>query len=97
MKKHSYVVALLFLWSTAIFAAGTEYRMRVDGLACPYCAYGIEKKFKQIQGVEFFDIDLDRGVVTVKVAAGVELTEPRMMRLFQEAGFTYRGMTKTPL
>jgi len=97
MRNYLYVVFLTLLWSAAVSAAGLEYRMRVDGLACPYCAYGIEKKFKQIQGVEFFDIDLDRGVVTVKVADGVELTEPRMKQLFQDAGFTYRGMTKTPL
>lgn len=43
MKRYL-VVLLLLLWSLAALAAGTQYAMRVDGLACPYCAYGIEKK-----------------------------------------------------
>jgi mercuric ion binding protein len=70
--------------------------MRVDGLACPYCAYGIEKKLKEIEGVEKIDVDLDKGLVTVNVRENVELTEPQMTQLFKDAGFTYRSMTKQP-
>lgn len=76
--------------------ADTTYSMRVDGLACPYCAYGIEKKLKQIEGVdaESIDVDLKAGVVRVTTADEVELTEERMKRLFNDAGFTYRGMER---
>lgn len=85
------------LWSLAVLAAGTQYVMRVDGLACPYCAYGVEKKLKQIKGVEKIDVDLDKGLVIVNVREHVELTEPQMIQLFKDAGFTYRSMTKKPL
>lgn len=76
--------------------ADTTYSMRVDGLACPYCAYGIEKKLKQIEGVdaESIDVDLKAGVVTVTAADEVKLTEERMKNLFNDAGFTYRGMER---
>jgi len=30
------------------------------------------------------------------VREGVELTEPQMVPLFKDAGFTYRSMTKQP-
>lgn len=95
--KHYLVVLLLLLWSLAALAAGTQYAMRVDGLACPYCAYGIEKKLKQIEGVERIDVNLEKGLVTVDVREGVTLTEPRMKQLFKDAGFTYRSMTKQSL
>lgn len=95
--KRFLVAPLLLFWSLAALAAGTQYAMRVDGLACPYCAYGIEKKLNKIEGVEKIDIDLDKGLVTVNVREGVELTESQMDKLFQEAGFTYRSMTKQPL
>jgi len=95
--KRFFLVPLLLLWSLAAIAAGTQYVMRVDGLACPYCAYGIEKKLNEIDGVENLDVDLDKGLVTVNVREGVELTEPQMVRLFNDAGFTYRSMTKHPL
>lgn len=96
MKRY-FLIPLILLWSLAAFAAGTQYVMRVDGLACPYCAYGIEKKLKAIEGVETIDVDLDKGLVTVNVGEGVELTEPQMVQLFKDAGFTYRSMTKQPL
>jgi mercuric ion binding protein len=93
--NHLMTMALL-LWSMTALAEGTEYVLRVDGLACPYCAYGIEKKLRQIEGVEHIDIDLDRGLVTVDMAEGRELTEPQMTRLFEDAGFTFRSMTSHP-
>ena len=58
--KRFYLVTLL-LWSLVAVAGGTKYVMRVDGLACPYCAYGIERKLKKIEGVEQIDVDLDNG------------------------------------
>lgn len=89
------LLAVLFLAWPAL--AETTYAMRVDGLACPYCAYGIEKKLKQIEGVdaESIDIDLEAGVVRVTTADHVTLTEERMERLFNDAGFTFRGMETT--
>jgi len=78
-------------------ADGTRYQMRVDGLACPYCAYGVEKNLKKIDGVEKIDVDLNNGLVTVDVAAGVTLTDAQMAKLFTDAGFTYRSMLTKPL
>ncbi len=97
MKKVIASMMLSVLWSTAAFAAGTQYYLRVDGLACPYCAYGIEKKLKAIEGVGKIDVSLDAGLVVVDVAEGVTLTESQMKTLFQDAGFTYRSMTEEPL
>lgn len=86
------IVAVVLMTIPAL--ADTTYSMRVDGLACPYCAYGIEKKLEQIEGVdaESIDVDLKAGVVRVTTTDDVELTEERMKELFHDAGFTYRGM-----
>lgn len=94
--KRFLIVPLLLFWSLAALAAGTQYVMRVDGLACPYCAYGIEKKLKQIDGVEKIDVDLEKGLVTVNVREETELTEPQMKQLFKDAGFTFRSMRMSP-
>ncbi len=97
MKKLIAIMILTLAWNTAALAGGTEYTMRVDGLACPYCAYGIEKKLQKIDGVQKIDFDLNKGLVTVNVAEGVKLTEAQMTKLFKDAGFTYRNMTEKPL
>lgn len=97
MKKFLYAMLFAMTLNGVALAAGTQYTMRVDGLACPYCAYGIEKKLKQIEGVQDIDIDLNAGKVRVKTAEGVELTEPQMKKLFNDAGFTYRSMEEKAL
>lgn len=97
MKKMIALTVLGLIWNASAIAAGTQYEMRVDGLACPYCAYGIEKKLNAIDGVKKINIDLNKGLVTVIVADGVRLTEVQMTKLFQDAGFTYRSMTEKAL
>ena len=94
MKK--FLILALLLWSAAASAGGSQYLIRVDGLACPFCAYGIEKKLKGVDGVEDVDVDLKSGVVRVNTRSDVELTESGMVKLFKEAGFTYRSMSKQP-
>jgi len=86
---------LLFLQTG--YTAGTHYEMRVDGLACPFCAYGIEKKLKAIDGISDINVDLDKGLVNINLSEGKILTEPQMKELFNDSGFTYRSMKKTLL
>jgi len=77
------------------FATGSNYSIRVDGLACPFCAYGIEKKFKAMEGISNIKVDLDNGIVSVDAKYGVELKDDKMIKLFNDSGFTYRSMKKT--
>ncbi len=97
MKKQLLLSLFGLLLFQNIFAAGNHYEMRVDGLACPFCAYGIEKKLKEIEGTDKINVDLNKGLVSVNVAEGTELTEAQMKKLFNDSGFTYRSMKKTPL
>jgi len=97
MKKQLLMSLFGLLLLQNVFAAGTKYEMRVDGLACPFCAYGIEKKLKAIEGTDKINVDLNKGLVTVNIAEGKELTEEQMKKLFNDSGFTYRSMKKTPL
>ncbi len=88
----------LLIWPLAAFAAPTQYQLRVDGLACPFCAYGIEKELKRTDGVESIRIDLNAGTVTVTMAEGATLTEARAGRIVKDAGFTLRAFeeVRTP-
>jgi copper chaperone len=96
MNKYIALMIIGLIASTSALADGTQYRMRVDGLACPYCAYGIEKNLKKIDGVEKIEVDLDKGLVIVDVASGATLTDEQMVKLFTDAGFTFRSMVAEP-
>ena len=49
LRALAFGVCLIAL-SAAAMAASPAYRLLVDGLACPFCAYGIEKKLSAIEG-----------------------------------------------
>jgi len=94
MKK-PLLTLMLLIWSLSALAAGSRYQIRVDGLACPYCAYGIEKKLHAVKGVENIQVDLNKGLVIVDVTEDTTLSTQQMTDLFHDAGFTYRSMTET--
>jgi len=89
-----YIVTMTLFWSSFSFAAGTQYNLRVDGLACPYCAYGIESIFTRTEGVDSVDIDLKNGLVIVKTKEGISFSEDQLKSLVNDTGFTMKSMTE---
>lgn len=72
------------------------YVVRVNGLACPFCAYGIEKQFSGLPGVTGTDVNLADGVVIVHVKPGTRLDRARIKRTVKDAGFTLQRIVSTP-
>ena len=64
--------------------------IRVDGMACSFCAYGLEKKLKRMEGVENLDVDLEAGEVKVFLKPGATVSEEALRRVVVEAGFSPR-------
>lgn len=92
--RHALLVALLLgLMSPARAIAGEEhavYTLQADGLACPFCAYGIEKQLSRIDGVDAVEIDVKSGTVVMTMQPGATLTEADVERAVEAAGFTLR-------
>ena len=83
----------LLIASAAATAEEVEgrYRLRVDGLACPFCAYGIEKSLGKVAGVERVEIDIRAGSILVTTSGNRALTERAARDAVEAAGFTLRG------
>ena len=90
LVRHMIVTFSLLLAVTAVSAAPLTYQLHVDGLACPFCAYGIEKKFTELPGVAAVDIDIDGGKVLVTMSSGATLSEKDARKAVRDAGFTLR-------
>ncbi len=67
------------------------YSVGVDGLACPFCAYGIEKELGSVEGVDKVDVDIRRGVVIVTMTAGATLDGDTARQAVENAGFDLRS------
>ena len=86
------IVLVLLLVAGPIFAADTAIHVQVDGLACPFCAYGLEKKLKPLPGVTAVRIDYQAGWVELTLGDGTTLEEATIRRAVRAAGFTPRAI-----
>ncbi len=76
------------------FAAGSSYRLKVDGLACPFCAYGIEKKLSSVPGVAGVQTNIKQGSVIVTMRDGATLSQAAAQQAVKAAGFTLNGFSR---
>lgn len=91
----SILAILATAWfATAAFAVGPTYKIEVSGLACPFCAYGIEKKLDAIDGVEHLETNIQAGTVTVTMKDGATLDKAAAGKAVKDAGFTLNGFEK---
>ena len=74
-------------------AVASENRVfiRTDGLACYFCAYGLERFFKKTGRIAAFDMNMEEGIVEVTLIAGKPLVSAvDLKRYVHDAGFSPR-------
>ena len=74
--------------------AQTKHVIGVDGMSCPFCAYGLEKKLKKVKDVESVTIDLNEGKIMVMAKAGATIKEESLRKAVHDAGFTVSSLKK---
>jgi mercuric ion binding protein len=89
-------LALATMPGASAQTAGATYRVHVAGLACPFCAYGIEKSLGGIDGVKSVETHIRDGVVVVEMADGKTLDRAAAEKAVRDAGFTLDGFEPVP-
>lgn len=64
------------------------FTVQVEGLGCPFCAYGLEKKFKELKGLKKPVIDMETGKFTFLFPAKEALSITRVEKQVDAAGYT---------
>ena len=78
----------LFSQNTPDQTDRTFIKIEVKGLACPYCAYGLEKDLKKVEGIEFIEIELKEGLVYTSVPTDLKPTKEKLKKVVEDSGFT---------
>ena len=87
MKQVIKMILIIFLLGiSSTLAQSSEVKVRVDGLSCPFCAYGLEKKLNELDGVESINIDFEEGLVVLQE----NISEEEIRTKIEKAGFTPR-------
>ena len=97
------VIALLYISTVGIptaqakeivkdaVASENKVFIRTDGLACYFCAYGLERFFKKTGRIAAFDMNMEEGIVEVTLIEGQPLVSAAdLNRYVHDAGFSPR-------
>ena len=74
--------------------AGATLRLQVDGMVCPFCAYGLEKRLRELAAIDAVVVRISDGVVLIREHAGHELAREELSSEIEKAGFSLREMTR---
>lgn len=83
-----YAVSMVFLFKNGVHAAILSATVSVEGMACPFCAYGVEKKLKSVAGVESIHINMKEGTALLSARDGESIDIMGIPSAIKEAGFT---------
>jgi copper chaperone CopZ len=94
------ILLILTVFSAILYAGdddkknlkGDNIEIEVDGLSCPFCAYGLEKKLKALDSIDKLDIDINEGIIKISLKEGREVNEKDIKEKVTEAGFTLRKL-----
>ncbi len=82
----------LFLYPLTALAEVSDVTVRVDGLSCPFCAYGLEKKIMKMEGVESMEIDLKGGKIEIRFIDEDYVRTEEIEEAVRDAGFTPKSI-----
>jgi len=69
--------------------------VKVKGMFCPFCTYGVEKKLKRLKGVARGKVHLKQGVAKLYLKPGVTLSDATINQAVDDAGFTPGPITRS--
>ncbi len=72
-----------------------EVTVQVDGLSCPFCAYGLEKKLRKVANVARLEIQVSEGRAVVTPKSGTSLDLDELEQAVRDGGFTPREVSVT--
>ncbi len=90
MKNIIGVLVATVFWLTPLSAQVSKVTLSVDGLACAFCAYGLRKGLKKIEGVRDATVYVDAGRAELQVKPGAPVALEEIAPTVKKAGYTVR-------
>jgi len=92
-----FTASLVFSQGLPLFAqqasppdSAQQIIVRADGVSCPFCAFGLEKRLGHLEGVADVKLEMKAGKVIVTLQKGARVSEQAVRQAVEEAGFTPR-------
>jgi copper chaperone CopZ len=89
MKK-ILIAAVLVIFPIAAHAEYRQVNLTVFGMDCAPCAHAIHVSMKGIPGVDTVDVDLNTGLVSIKLTPGNTADMHQFNQAVEKNGFTHK-------
>ncbi len=73
---------------------GATVTLRVDGMVCPFCAYGLEKRLRDIAAVDSVIVRVSDGLVQIREKGTQQISSAILQDAVTKAGFTLTEITR---
>jgi cation transport ATPase len=91
--KTTFALGFLLFTSLAAHAEYEQVNLTVFGMDCAPCAHAIHVSMKGIQGVNTVDVDLNTGLVAIKLMPGNSAAMHQFNEAVEKNGFTHKDAT----
>lgn len=71
-----------------------KIKIRIDGIACPFCSLGLEKKLKDMEGVEKVEINIEDAYAVLFLEKDTKISRKQIFDRITKAGFTPVELTQ---
>lgn len=75
--------------------AATQATIQINGMACPFCTYNIQRQIEALEGVQRVDVSLEKGEAYVSLSKQNPPTAKQLREAVESAGFT-PGQVRMP-
>ena len=87
-------VIVLMMHSPAV--AEKEIVLSVPGIPGPYCAYGVEKRLFELDGVQRVDLLWNEEKIRIGIADGKLVTREQILEAVERADYPYEYTIEAP-
>lgn len=83
------VAGPLLVMSPSVIAGEREFVLSVPGIPGPYCAYGVEKRLFDLDGVSRVDLLWEKEQIRVFIANGKTVTPDQILTAVKKSDYPY--------
>ncbi len=73
---------------------GRVIEVTILGMVCPFCSYGVQQKLKRLDGIAELDVDLEKGLATLRLDDEGDLSNEILLQTVKDAGFEVAKITR---
>ena len=95
IKRLFILLMIVFSLTGVAQARVSALTVAVDGMACPFCAFGVEKRLKTVKGVKSVTVDMKSGSAKLIAMPTETISYQDVPGAVKDAGFTAGDMEIT--